>query len=332
MSLPTPFVQETREPQSEGIFSGSGVLILDKPAGFTSHDVVQQVKKKLRAAKVGHGGTLDPFATGVLVLLVNEATKLAPFLVDQEKRYRFKVHFGVETDTLDRTGKVLARQSHPPPQEREIREACGAFTGEIQQTVPRYSAVQVGGQRLYRLARLGVQVTPPSRTVKIKRLSFCELRWPEATFEVICSKGTYVRSLGVDLAQYLNCKGHVSQLRRLGSGSFDLRQAVTLEQLDLIVTKGELDQVLIAQAQALAGYPELRVSHLTAKRIRQGGGLNSAHILGPHRGRVWPGGPYKVLDPESNLVAMAERSTKAIEVRPEREITFKTLRVFGPVA
>jgi len=332
VSLPTPFMHETREPQSEDIFSGSGVLILDKPAGFTSHDIVQQVKKKLRAAKVGHGGTLDPFATGVLVLLVNEATKLAPFLVDQEKRYLFKVHFGVETDTLDSTGEVVARQSPPPLLEREIREACGTFIGEIQQTVPRYSAVQVGGQRLYRLARLGVQVTPPSRTVKIKRLSFCELRWPEATFEVICSKGTYVRSLGVDLAQYLNCKAHVSQLRRLGSGSFDLRQAVTLEQLDVIVTKSELDQVLIAQAQALAGYPELRVSHPTAKRIRQGGGLNSTQILGSHRGRAWLGGPYKVLDPESNLVAMAERSTKAIEVRPEREITFKTLRVFGPVA
>jgi tRNA pseudouridine55 synthase len=303
-------------------------LILDKPAGFTSHAIVQQVKKRLQAAKVGHGGTLDPFATGVLILLLNDATKLAPFLIDQEKTYRFKVYFGVETDTQDSTGRVVVRESCHPLQEKEIRKACEAFTGKIEQTVPRYSAVRVGGQRLYRLARQGVQVTPPSRTVKIKRLSFCGLRWPEATLEVTCSKGTYVRSLGVDLAQYLNCRAHVSQLRRLGSGEHDLRQAVTLEQLDEAVTRGELDQLLITQAEALAGYPELRVSHLAAQMIRQGGGLSSTHLLGPDRGAVWPGGPCKVLDPESNLVAMVEKSAVTQNDRQEREIKFKTLRVF----
>ena len=332
MALLSPLQQTKRDVQRGTMFSGSGVLILDKPAGLTSHTVVQQVKKKLQAAKVGHGGTLDPFATGVLIVLVNQATKLAPFLVEQEKTYRFKIYFGVETDTQDTTGKVVARQSCPPLLEREIREACGAFTGEIEQTVPRYSAVRVGGQRLYRLARLGIQVTPPSRTVKIKRLSFCKLRWPEATFEVTCSKGTYVRSLGVDLAQYLNCKAHVSQLRRLRSGDLDLSQAVTLEQLDEIVKSGELDHVLITKARALAGYPELRVSHLTAKRIRQGGRLNPSHLLQPNHGQVWPRGPYKVVDPGSNLVAIVEKPAKAMNDGQKREITFKTLRVFGPVS
>ena len=325
-------VREKRRHHSEEKFSGSGVLILDKPVGFTSHDVVQRGKKALRATKVGHGGTLDPFATGVLILLVNEATKLAPYLVEQEKTYRFKIHFGIDTDTQDSTGKVLVRESCRPLEAKEIREACGAFTGEVEQMVPRYSAVRVGGQRLYRLARQGVQVTPPSRTVKIGKFSFCELHWPEATFEVTCSKGTYVRSLGVDLAHYLNCKGHVSQLRRLSSGGFDLTHALTLEQLDETVARGELDQVLVTQAQALADYPELRVSDLAAKRIRQGGTLNSTHLLGPDLSQLWSVGPFKVLDSESNLVAMVEKTAKAVNDRQEKEITFKTLRVFGPVS
>jgi tRNA pseudouridine55 synthase len=325
-------LQHNSEHQREGLVSAGGALILDKPAGFTSHDVVQQVKKKLRAAKVGHCGTLDPFATGVLVLLVNEATKLAPFLVDQEKIYRFKVHFGVETDTQDSTGKVVARQSCPPLQEYRIREACAAFIGEIEQTVPRFSAVRVGGTRLYRLARQGVQVKPPSRTIKIKRFSIRELSWPEATFEVTCSKGTYVRSLGVDLAQSLDCKAHVSQLRRLASGDFDLRQAVTLEQLDEIVSRDQSDQVLITPAQALAGYPELRVSHMDVKRIRQGGNLNSANLHGPDRGRVWPEGPYKVLDHKGHLVALVEKLARTVNNMQDEEIKFRTLRVFGPVS
>ena len=331
MSPQSHLVQQEREIQGEAVFSGSGVLILDKPAGFTSHSVVQQVKKQLRAAKVGHCGTLDPFATGVLILLVNEATKLAPFLVEQDKSYRFKIYFGVETDTQDSTGTVVGRQSCPPLQECKIREACGVFTGEIVQAVPHYSAVRVKGKRLYRLARQGIQVTPPNRTVKIKRLAFCELYWPEATFEVTCSKGTYIRTLGVDLAHYLNCIAHVNQLRRLSSGRHDLSQAVTLEELDEIVAGGKVAQVLIAQAEAVADYPELRVSHLDAKRIRQGGSLNSTHLLCSESRGVWQEGRYKVLDPEGKLVAMVEQSVQAMKDRQESEATFKTLRVFGPV-
>ncbi len=313
-------------------FTSDGVLVLDKPKGLTSHDVVKQVKKRLGATKVGHSGTLDPFATGVLILLINGATKLTPFLADQEKMYRFSVHFGVEMDTQDSTGRVVAHHPSEPLREKEIMAACLAFVGEIEQRVPRYSAVRVRGQRLYQLARQGVEITPPSRKVEIKRFSFCELRWPEATFEVVCSKGTYVRSLGVDLARHLKCYGHVSQLRRLACGGFDVKQAVTLEQLAEIMARGDLDQVLISSAQALAGYPELRVSHLAAKKIRQGGALSSTQFHDSKPGPVLLGeGPYKVLDPENNLVAMVSKSTKAANDGQEREITFKTLRVFGPV-
>ncbi len=310
-------------------FTANGVLVLDKPKGFTSHDVVKAVKKKLGAAKVGHSGTLDPFATGVLILLINGATKLAPFLSDQDKRYRFTVSFGIETDTQDSTGRVVAVHECAPLTEGEIRKACAVFLGNIEQRVPLFSAVRVGGQRLYQLARRGVEVTPPCRTVKIKNLHLCDLSWPEVTFEVTCSKGTYVRSLGADLACRLNCRGHVSKLRRLASGGFDLKQALTLEQFTELVDKGSLDQNLIRPAQALSTYPEIRVTYVAANNIRQGGSLNSRESFVPEGSLE---GPYRVLDPDNNLVAMVSKADQGANDGHREEITFKTLRVFGPIS
>jgi tRNA pseudouridine55 synthase len=322
-------LQPKQAAHGQATFSANGVLVLDKPPGLTSHDVVKEVKKILGAAKVGHSGTLDPFATGVLILLINGATKLAPFLIEQEKTYRFSVHFGVETDTQDSTGRVVATRPCEDLPEGAIRKACAAFVGEIKQTVPRFSAVRVRGQRLYRLTRQGVDVTPPCRTVKIKNLELCALNWPEVTFEVTCSKGTYVRSLGVDLASHLNCNGHVSMLRRLASGGFDLQQALTVKEFKQVVEKGELGQRLITPAQALADYPELRVTYATADNIRQGVSLNSLEFLDP---KSSPEGPHRVLDPDNKLVAMVAKGGQAIQDGEEGEITFKTLRVFGRIS
>ena len=309
-------------------FTAEGVLVLDKPRGLTSHDVVKVVKKRLRAAKVGHGGTLDPFATGVLILLINGATKLAPFLLNQDKRYRFTVNFGVETDTQDSTGRVVATHQRGPLPEGEIRKACAAFLGDIEQRVPRFSAVRVRGQRLYRLARQGVDVTPPCRTVRIKHLDLCDLNWPEVTFEVTCSKGTYVRSLGADLARHLDCSGHLSKLRRLASGEFDLRQALTLEQFKQIVDKEEVNQRLITPAQALSNYPEIKVTYSAANNIRRGGRLNLREFFDPESR---PKGPYRVLDPDNNLVAVVSKAGQGANEGHEEEIKFKALRVFGSV-
>ena len=331
MSL-APRVKANNKERDGAQFAVDGVLVVDKPTGLTSHQVVQQVKRMFGAAKAGHSGTLDPSATGVLVVLINGATKLAPFLAEQEKTYRFKLYFGVETDTQDSSGRVVARLPCEPFQEREIKEACAAFIGEIVQTVPRYSAVRVGGQRLYRLARRGVEVTPPSRKVQVKKLTFCELNWPEAMFEVTCSKGTYIRSLGVDLARRLGCNGHISQLRRLCSDGFDLKQAVTLKHLEEMVGEAELNQALITPAQALTGYPAAKVSHPDAKRVRQGGTLDSAQFLGPGPGQSWTSGPIKVLDPDDNLVAIVSKTAEAANDGQHGEIIFKTLRVFRPVS
>lgn len=321
---------KTKNSHPQAKFLGDGVLLVDKPEGLTSNDIVQKVKKKLRAAKVGHSGTLDPFATGVLILLINEATKLSPFLANQKKTYRFTLVFGVETDTQDGTGKVLARLQCGPLQKNAIEAACAAFTGEIEQAVPQYSAVRIGGQRLYRLARRGVKVPLPRRAVKIESLSLCGLSWPKATFEVTCSKGTYVRSLGVDLARHLNCNGHVAQLRRLRSGTFHLAQCLTLRRLDEVVKGGELDRVLVSPVRALADYPEVRVSHPTARRIRQGFTLDSKDLPchGIRRACWWPEGPHKIVDPDANLVAMVVKSAQTPDDGMEKEVTFKTLRVF----
>ena len=325
----SPSLKPKERAYGQAKFTANGVLVLDKPTGLTSHDVVKEVKKWLGAAKVGHSGTLDPFATGVLILLINRATKLAPFLLDQDKRYRFTVNFGVETDTQDSTGRVVATHQCGPLPEGEIRKACAVFVGDIEQKVPRFSAVRVGGQRLYRLARQGVDVNPPYRKVKIKNFDLCDLSWPEVTFEVTCSKGTYVRSLGADLACHLNCCGHVSKLRRLASGEFDLREALTLEQFRQTVDKEELDQRLISPAQALSNYPVIKVTYLTANNIRQGGSLNLREFIDPES-RVE--GPYRVLDPDNNLVAMVSKVDQGVNERHEGEIKFKNLRVFRPIS
>ncbi|MEJ2430506.1 MAG: tRNA pseudouridine(55) synthase TruB [Deltaproteobacteria bacterium] len=290
-------------------FTADGVLVLDKPAGLTSHDVVKLVKK-------------------ILVLLINGATKLSPFLIDQDKRYRFTVSFGTETDTQDSTGRVVATHRRGPLPEGEISKACAVFLGEIKQRVPRFSAVRVRGQRLYRLARQGVDVTPPYRTVKIKNLDLCDLSWPEVTFEVTCSKGTYVRSLGADLACHLGCSGHVSSLRRLASGEFDLRQALTLEQFEQTVDEEEVCRRLITPAQALSDYPEIKVTYLAANNIRRGGSLNLRGFLEPESRHQ---GPYRVLDPDNNLVAVVSKAGQGGTEGYEKEIKFKSLRVFGTI-
>jgi len=306
--------------------TGDGLFILDKPAGCTSHELVQQVKRMLGAEKVGHGGTLDPFATGVLVVLVNEATKLSPYLAGEDKCYRFTLVLGVETDTLDSTGSVVARYTGPVLQENEVREASSALAGELNLEVPRYSAVRVGGERLYRLARRGVLVEPPMRRVSIRSLGLLDFRWPEATFETICSKGTYVRSLGAHLGRRLRCGAHVSGLRRLRSGSFTVEQAVTLTELAEAVAAGHLTRIMIPAAEGLKEFPDLRVSHMGARRLRQGVALGRAEPLGDNDGRGWPPGLYRVLDPDDQLVAVVARSdTEQIG----EKASFETLRVFG---
>lgn len=211
-----------------------GVLVLDKPPGLTSQQAVSRAKGALSAARVGHGGTLDPFATGVLPLLLNSATRISALLLGDDKVYQGVAHLGVVTDTLDVTGKVLEERPVPPLVPAEIRAALEGFLGEIEQVPPMYSAVKVGGQRLYRLARKQIEIERAPKKVRIDEVEVLSVDLPSVEFRVRCSGGTYVRALVDDLGERLGCGAYLSRLRRLRSGSFRIEDAVSLDQLDAL--------------------------------------------------------------------------------------------------
>jgi tRNA pseudouridine55 synthase len=206
----------------------NGVLILDKPEGITSAKAAARVKKLLGPRKIGHTGTLDPFATGVLVLCLGDATRASDQIVALDKAYTATIFFGVETDTLDKTGKVCAR-SDQTFTENDLTEVLGTFSGVCAQTVPRYAAVRVAGQRLYELSRRGIEVERPEREICIYSIALRSFQWPEAVVEVCCSKGAYIRQLASDIATRLGSVAHLSALRRTRVGPFTLDRALRLE-------------------------------------------------------------------------------------------------------
>lgn len=207
-----------------------GLLLIDKPSGLTSHDVVDAVRRRLGIRRVGHGGTLDPAATGLLILLIGPATRRADFLLTAEKTYRATLRLGVATDTQDAQGRITATREVSPISRQQLEETFARFVGQIEQEIPAYSAVWIQGRRSYELARAGVAIPPRSRRVNIRELTVLDVRLPDVEFEVICSKGTYVRTLCVDLGNALGCGGHLSRLRRTRIGPYTIEQAVKLEE------------------------------------------------------------------------------------------------------
>ena len=207
-----------------------GILIVDKPREWTSHDVVAKVRNYFRLMKLGHAGTLDPVATGVLVLLAGRATKIAARLLADDKEYRFVLRFGLVTDTQDSTGKVVSDAGDVPARSvAQIEEALASFRGAIMQTPPMFSAVKVDGVRLYKLGRKGQEVERQQRPVQIAELVLESLDWPRATLRAVCSKGTYVRTLCHDIGQQLGMGGCMESLVRLRSGQYRLEQGISME-------------------------------------------------------------------------------------------------------
>lgn len=209
----------------------SGLLVLDKPEGLTSHSAVQRVRRALGVKRAGHAGTLDPLATGVLLVAVGRATRLLEYLVLQDKAYRAEIRLGVRTETLDREGDVLETLPVPDPDGDALEQALAHFRGPQRQTAPVFSAIKRGGQRLYQKARRGEAVEAPVRDVTIHRLDLVAWSPPDLTVDVVCSKGTYVRALARDLGEALGSAGTLWQLRRTRSGGFGLDQALTLAQV-----------------------------------------------------------------------------------------------------
>jgi len=233
----------------------NGILVVDKPAGITSYDVIRRLKKIIGAEKIGHAGTLDPIATGVLVILLGKFTKMATQLLADEKEYIFEATFGVTTDSQDSTGKVISERP-VDLDEAKLKAAIGRFIGEIEQIPPMVSAVKYKGERLYKLARKGIEVERKPKKIKIKVFEIIDFRGDKATFRVVSSKGTYIRTLCYDLGETLGCGAHMSNLRRVRSGNFHLDDAKTLDEISKLSQEGRFKEALTQLSVQGVGHPE----------------------------------------------------------------------------
>ncbi len=245
-----------------------GVLLVDKPEGVTSAQVVRVVKKRLRGCKVGHLGTLDPSASGVLPLCLGAGTKIVQFLASASKSYTGVIKLGIETDTLDATGKVVRIAPVPLLGEKELVEMERCFTGEQAQLPPMYSAIKKAGVPLYKLARRGMEVERELRPVTIISLSLQQFSSDEISFALLCSKGTYVRSLAADIGKALGCGAHLLRLRRVAFGSFSIAQAVPFNEISTPLLSHQSS--FLSLRQALCCYREVTVEIGVARKLRQG--------------------------------------------------------------
>ncbi len=271
-----------------------GVLVVDKPKGPTSHDVVQRVRAAVGQKKAGHTGTLDPMATGVLPVCLGDATRVVQFITEGEKAYEAVLRLGATTDTLDAEGRVLEERPVPPLDRALLEAALARFRGTFAQTPPMYSAVKVGGKRLYELARAGEQVERAAREVTVTALELLDFSAAELRLSVTASKGFFVRSLAADLGEALGCGAHLVALRRTRSGLFTLAQAVPLDE---VVARGAaVKDRLVSVEDALADIPAVSVTEAEAARVRHGGVVEAAR----------PEGLFRVLGPGGELLALAD--------------------------
>jgi tRNA pseudouridine55 synthase len=313
-----------------------------KPAGPTSHDVVARLRRASGVRRIGHAGTLDPLAEGVLVVAAGQATRLVEYLVDAEKAYLAEVTFGVTTDTYDAEGRPVATGDPSGLTRATVEDALAQFRGTISQRPPPYSAISVGGQRLHALARRGKTVEAPLRTVTIDRLDLVSWEPPRAGLEVVCGKGTYIRSLAHDLGQALGCGAFLSRLVRQRVGPFRAAEAVPLDDLEARLREGRWQPVALAPDAVLAHLPAVRLDAPEAARIATGGSVSAAPEgtpLGARTGvddlpsgtlgrayapggqllavvRLGDSGGRPVWRPEK--VFAGERARPAEETRPER--------------
>jgi tRNA pseudouridine55 synthase len=226
-----------------------GVLLVDKPGGLTSHDVVYRLRRKLQIKKIGHAGTLDPMATGLLIMLIGKATRISQYLISVDKVYEGEATLGVETDSQDAEGEVMETRPVPELTAAQVRETMKGFLGDQYQTPPMHSAIKINGVPLYKLARKGEEVEREPRFIRVAAFELASFAPPKLTFTLHCTKGTYVRTIAHDLGQKLGCGAHLSALRRTGSGKFTIGQCLPLEQIETL-TLPEIEKRLIPVYEA----------------------------------------------------------------------------------
>ena len=287
-----------------------GLVVVDKPAGWTSHDVVARLRGAYHQRRIGHAGTLDPDATGVLLVGLGQATRLLRFLQDAGKSYRGVVVFGIETSTLDAAGDEVRRVDMTPTREQVERAARG-FVGEIDQVPPMVSAIKVGGQRLHALARRGEEVVRAPRRVRVDRFDVEDLGpgpYPRSTVRVACSSGTYVRSLAADLGAALGGCAHLGSLRRESVGSFTLAEA---HPLDEVLVRP--DACVLPLLEAVRDLPRVEVDDDTARRVRHGAPLGTGvHAQPGASDAPLPPGPVAVVGPGSVLLGVYEAGPECL--------------------
>ena len=309
----------------------SGILVVDKPGGCTSHDVVNRVRKVFGTSKVGHAGTLDPAATGVLILGVGKATRLLGFLQGAAKEYRAVVRFGITTTTQDAEGDVVSESACENVDLDRIRTAAQSFIGELSQMPPMVSAVKVGGEPLYKAARRGDEVEREARTVRIYALEVSDFDpgSQSATLYVKCSSGTYIRTLAADLGEALGCGAHLAALRRLSVGSFREFEALALQELEKM-DRTYAESRLLPMHEAMRDFPRRTVEGSELDDVAHGRELAATQAprrLGElplmtmkrtgdrpsHEAGMTAGIPVAVLGPDGNLIAVYRRSAKGLK-------------------
>ncbi|MBD1399297.1 tRNA pseudouridine(55) synthase TruB [Pelovirga terrestris] len=297
-----------------------GILLIDKPKGLTSYDVVRQVKRIFSTRKVGHAGTLDPMATGVLIVAVGDATKILQFLLVDDKSYRAILKLGETTDTYDAQGRELIKKPVPPLTIDSIDRFCSAFRGPIEQQPPMYSALKRDGVPLYKLARQGLEVERENRSITIERLTVVAVASPFVTIEVDCSKGTYIRSLAHDLGTAIGCGAHLTELCRLRSGRFTIDQCRRLDDLKQLDRPAD---ALLSYSDALADFPAVELDEPALVSLTFGIPPQEAQCR--LQQPLTDGERVRLLDQEHRLVAVADYQP----LRPtEKRGDFRLIRVF----
>lgn len=278
----------------------TGIICLDKPRDMSSFMAVKRASRILGVKKAGHTGTLDPMATGVLVIMLGHCTRFIELLPEHRKSYTARVKLGVTTDTLDITGEVLNTCDVNVTKE-QLLSACENFKGEILQTPPMYSALKKDGERLYDLARKGIEIEREQRKITIEKLEIYDFDGVEFSMDVTCSAGTYIRSLCDDIGRVLVCGAVMTELRRTEANGFSIENSVNLEELEKLVSENKAESVITSVEKALMSYPEITVTKPQANRFHNGGALDYERLHGNY-----PIGIYRVYSPEKILLGLGE--------------------------
>lgn len=292
--------------------ASSGFLNIDKPPGMTSHDIVAKVRRGTGVKKVGHAGTLDPMATGVLIVCLGYATRLSDFVMNHTKIYAAEVVLGIETDTYDAEGQTV-KASDTPVTLAQVEAILPQFRGEIEQIPPMYSAIKQGGKKLYELARQGQSVERPARPVNIENLTLTTWEYPRFSLQITCSPGTYIRSLAHDMGQILGVGAHLTALRRLASGDFRVENAVTFATLQEAMQRQEWSGFLYPPDSALQAYTRIDLSDEESQRVQHGGFIEYTDASTPL---------LRAYRPDGQLLAL-------LEPVPDSDSLWKPNKVFN---